>query len=115
MRNEKPRGAAVFGLQVGTVVFERDPGLLVHDIFQWEVCRVVAVRTKHRILKVCLYVCKQNIERNSLPWCCELRPTGYTVQINRELFRGQLTKRLPIPSLQNVPAVIDSKFPAIKG
>jgi len=28
---------------------------------------------------------------------------------------GQVTKRLPIPSLQNVGAIIDGKFPAIQG
>src|ERR1700757_5162526 len=33
MRNEKPRGTAVFGLKIGTGVVERDPGLLVHNIF----------------------------------------------------------------------------------
>src|SRR5262249_4426591 len=115
MGNEKPRRAAVFGLKIGTVVFERNPGLLVHNIFEGQVRGVVAIRAEHRVRQVCLYVCKQNIERNTFPGCAEFRPSRYTVQIDRDIFGGQLTKRLPIPSLQNVAAVIDGKFPAIKG
>src|SRR5215469_2988989 len=37
------------------------------------------------------------------------------MNINGDIFGGQLTKRLPIPSLQNAAAVIDGKFPAIQG
>src|SRR5258708_27931026 len=35
--------------------------------------------------------------------------------INRDSLGRQLAKRLPIPSLQNVTAIVDGKFPAIKG
>src|SRR5260370_29503193 len=35
--------------------------------------------------------------------------------INRDRLGGQLAERLPIPSLQNVTAVVDRKFPAIEG
>src|SRR5712691_4708026 len=35
--------------------------------------------------------------------------------INRESLGGQLAERLPIPSLQNVTAVVDGKFPVIEG
>src|SRR4029077_1036027 len=115
MRDEKSRGAAVFWLKIGTVVFERDPGLLVCNIFQREVGRVVPVRTEHCIGQICFYICKQDIKRNPFPRCTEFRPSRYAMDINRDGLGGQLAERLPIPSLQNITAVVDGKFPAIEG
>src|ERR1700746_416737 len=115
MRDEKPRGAAVFRGKICTIKFERDPGLLVDNIFHRKVCCVVAIRTEHRIGQICLYICKQDIKRNPFPRCTEFRPSRYAMDINRDGLGGQLAERLPIPSLEDFTAVIDGKFPAIQG
>src|SRR6201997_1420341 len=115
VRDEKARGAAVFGGKICTIKFECDPGLPVNNIFQRKVCRVVPIRTEHRIRQICFYICKQDIKRNPFPRCTEFRPSRYAMYINRDGLGGQLAERLPIPSLQNVTAVVDGKFPAIEG
>src|ERR1700756_2551480 len=115
MRDEKARGAAVFRGKICTIKFERDPGLLVDNIFHRKVCCVVAIRTEHRIGQICLYICKQDIKRDPFPRCTEFRPSRYAMDINRDGLGGQLAERLPIPSLQNITAVVDGKFPAIEG
>src|SRR4029077_8461540 len=114
MRGEKPRGAAVFGRKICTIKFERDPGLPVDNILQRKVCRVVAIRTEHRIGQICFYICKQDVKRNPFPRCTEFRPSRYAMYINRDGLGGQLAERLPIPPLRNVTAVVDHKFPAIE-
>ena len=58
MRNEKAGGTAVFRFKIGTVIFERDPGLLGHNIIQGKIRRVIAIRTEHRVGQLCLYIRK---------------------------------------------------------
>src|SRR5262249_45715584 len=115
MGNEEPRRAAVFGRKIGAIKFEREPGLLVHNIFQREVRRVIAIRTEHCVGEILFYVSQQGVEQNTFPRSAEFRPSCYTVNVNSDMFGGQLAKRLPIPALHDVAAVVNRKFPAIKG
>src|SRR4029077_7969561 len=93
---------------------ECDPGLLVDKVLQRQVSGVVAVRTRHCVRSICLHICKQDVKRNPFPRCTEFRPSRDAMYINCEGFGGQLAERLPIPSLQNVTAVVDHKFPVIE-
>src|SRR5258705_1581194 len=114
MRNEKPRGAAVLRRKIFVIKPERDPRLLVHKIFQRQVRGVVAVRTHHGVLSIRFYVCKQSVERYAFPSCPELRPSCNAVYVDRDGLGGQFAERLPIPSPQNVRAVVDRKFPLVE-
>src|SRR5262249_36316911 len=104
----------MLGGKICPIKFECDPGLLVDDILQRKVCRVVAIRTEHRIGQICFYICKQDVKRNPFPRRTEFRPSRYAMYINREGLSGQVTKRLPIPSPQNIRAVVDRKFPLVE-
>ena len=57
---------------------------------------------------------EHGVDRNALPGCSEFRPSRNAVQINREGLSGQVTKRLPVPSSQNIRAVVDHKFPLVE-
>src|SRR5438094_10308155 len=69
---------------------------------------------RHCVRSICLHVCKHGVDRNALPGCSEFRPSRDAVQINREGLSGQVTKRLPVSSPQNILAVVDHKFPLVE-
>src|SRR5579862_1458948 len=100
--------------QIGAVVFEREPSLLIQKIFQRKVGSVVTVGTEHCERQIRLYIRKQRIERYSFPGSAEFRPSCYAVQINGDRLRGQVPKRVPIPSLNDVTAIVDRKLPAVE-
>src|SRR5215472_12681915 len=114
MRDKKSCGATMFRGKIFVVKSERDPCLLVSEIRKRQICCVVTVRSHHCILGVGFYLAKKDVERHTFPMRAELRPSCDAVQINRNVLGGQLSKRFPIPSSQNVRAVIDRKFPLLK-
>src|SRR6516165_7021620 len=114
MRNEKSRGAAVFGRKIFAVKSERDPRLLVLEILQRQIGGVVTVRMHECISGIGLYLCKDRIEGDAFPGCAEFGPSRNAVKINGYRIGGQFTKRRPVPSLQNVGAVADGKLPPVE-
>src|SRR5437867_8751494 len=111
MRDKKSCGATVFGGKIFVVKSERDPCLLVSEIRERQICYVVTIGTHHCILGVGFYLAEDCVERHTFPMRAELRPSRHAVQINRNVLGGQLSKRFPIPSSQNVRSIIDRKLP----
>src|SRR4051812_21669109 len=109
MRDKKSCRPTVFRCEILAIKSKRDPRLPVPEILQRQVCAVVAVRMDESKRSIGLYVCKHRIEGNPFPGCAEFRPSRNAVQINGEGLGGQVAKRLPIPSPQNVSAVVDRK------
>src|ERR1700733_8386520 len=105
--------ASVFGREIFIVKSERDPCLLVHEIFKRQICGVVAVRMHESIGSVGFYISEHRIQGNAFPMCPELRPSSNAVQISGESLGRQLAKRFPIPSPQNISATVDRKFPLV--
>src|SRR5215472_14147998 len=111
MRDKKSCGATVLRGKIFVVKSERDPCLLVSEIRKRQICCVVTIGTHHCILGVGFYLAKDRVERHALAMRAELRPSRHAVQINRNVLGGQLPKRFPIPSSQNVRSVVDRKLP----
>src|SRR4029434_4996353 len=114
VRDKKPCRSAVFGGKIFSVKAEGDPRLPVPEVVQRQVSGVVTVRTHHCVRSICLHVCKHRVERHAFPGRAEFRPSRDAVQINREDLGRQIAKRLPVPSPQNIRAVVDHKFPAVE-
>src|SRR4051795_12538910 len=106
MRDKESCRSTVFRGKIFVVKSERDPCLLVSEIRKREICCVVTIGTHHCILGVGFYFAKDRVERHAFPMRAELRPSSHAVQINRYILGGQLSKRLPTPSSQNLPAVL---------
>src|SRR5215475_12368358 len=114
MGDKKSCRATVFGGKIFVIKAERDPRLLVQEILQRQIRGVATVGMRESIGSIGFYVCKHRIEGNAFPECAEFRPSRNAVQINRDGLGGQVAKRLPIPSPQNVSAVVDRKFPFVE-
>src|SRR6266567_1383907 len=89
MRDKKSSRAAVFGSKIIVVKSKRDPRLLVHEIFQRKICGVATVRMHESM-------------------------GGVGMNVDRNRFGRQLAKCLPIPSAQNICALVDREFPLVK-
>src|SRR3954465_13348665 len=111
MRDKKSRRSTVFRGKIFVVKSERDPCLLVSEIRKRQIWCVVTIGTHHCILGVGFYLAKDRVERHAFPMRTELRPSRHTVQINRCVFGGRFSKRLPIPSPQKVRSIVDRKLP----
>jgi len=55
---------------------------------------------------------EHRVEGGAFPDSAKFRPTRYAVQINRHDLSGQGAKGIPIPSPQNVSAVVDGELPS---
>src|SRR6266480_5799531 len=114
MRDKKSSRAAVFGSKIIVVKSKRDPRLLVHEIFQRKICGVATVRMHESMGGVGFDVDKHRIQGNTFPMCSEFRPSRYAMNVDRNRFGRQLAKCLPIPSAQNICALVDREFPLVK-
>jgi len=69
MGDKKPRWAAVFRRKILVVKSEGDPRLLVHEVFQRQICRVVTIRMHEGELGIGFDCCKERIKGNAFPSC----------------------------------------------
>src|SRR5262249_2976691 len=90
---------------------ERNPRLLVPEIVDGNVRGVPAVRADERKCGIARDIRQQRIERHAFPHCVELRPSRHAMDISRDRLAWQLAKRLPAPSPQHIPTVIDRELP----
>src|SRR5216683_5673501 len=114
MGDKKSCRATVFGRKIFVIKPERNPRLLVHEVFQRQICGVVTVRMYESVVSIRFYVCKYGVEGNAFPVGAEFRPSRNTVQINREGVGRQVAKRPPVPSPQNIIPLGDRKLPLVK-
>src|SRR5438552_13032967 len=114
MRDKKSCGATMFGGKIFVIKSKGDPCLLVSEIRKRQICCVVTIGTHHYILGVGLYLAKDGVERHAFPMRAELRPSRHAVQTNRDFLGGQISKRFPIPSSQNVRSIVDRKLPCFE-
>src|SRR5215510_14492448 len=114
MWNQKSRWAAVFGCEILVFISERNPRLVVKEIFQGQICCVTAIRMHQGMGRVRFYLCQQSIDGDAFQVSAEFGPSRHTVQINLDGLGGQVAKRFPIPSPQLISAVIDCELPLIE-
>ena len=82
-----------------TVKLDRDPGLAVAQILQWQVCRVAAVAPHQGVVRGGLDSVQHYVELDAAPYGVELAPAGHAVNVDRDLLDRQSGQLAPGPLL----------------
>jgi hypothetical protein len=88
----------MLGLQLLAVVAERDPGLVVGQVFQGQVGALAAVGGDQREAGAGLHPLQEGVQRHPLPGGAELGPVGDAVEVDGDLLAGQGAEAGPVPA-----------------
>src|SRR5256886_1258304 len=99
LRHDQPARAAVDGLEVAPVVSERQERVVVHEVLEREVRRVVGIGVDHHVLRPRqeLDPLHQLTNPDALPSVVELRPARHAVHVGGHRHPREFEELFPRP------------------